>query len=354
MRLTAYAVSTTPDIIQPASSKREWMDSASSKNPYRCLPLSMANSWGWEILSSAKFTATWDGGTGVNSVKVQVHEGTNAPSSHFGEATLTWHSGYLFNTDYPTGLYVMGPPNSPKPNVIPLTGIVETHWLSYTFTMNWRFTQPGSFTMDIGEPYCQIFPIQMNTFDNIQPEIRTLTENEELHDLYWDWNISRQNYMTDRKIPGSSVSDPNIWQKHYFQGKYPPGKVYPEGGKCPYHKTNSGEDVSVHITKPGVREFVNAQTEPFKTTSDYVERTKQFTEKYSNYLKTLNENPTTISNKELNQVVVQRSPEEVEQRIQHYEKLLRDQLKKKMEIHVTPENSNFTTNPFNLKVKNKG
>jgi hypothetical protein len=330
MRLTAYTVSAKQDIIQPASAKRTWMDTAAAKNPYRCLPLSMANSWGWEILSSAKFTATWDGKMGADAVKIQVHEGTNAPTSHFGEGTLTWHTGYLFNTDYPVGLYVMGPTNSPKPNVIPLSGIVETHWLSYSFTMNWRFTQPGSFTVDIGEPYCQIFPVYMNMFDDVQPEIRTLSENEQLYDLYWDWNISRQNYSRERKIPGSAVSSPSTWQKHYFQGKYPAGKIHPTGSKCPFHKTDSDVEVSNHITKPPINNFIDLQTEPFKTTTDYVARTKESDEKYNTYLKTVRETEIlkapsmgTISK---TGTIINRTDEEINERIEYYKQLLKQQI----------------------------
>jgi hypothetical protein len=233
-------------------------------------------------------------------------------------------------------MFVTGAPNYPKPNVIPLSGVVETHWLSYTFTMNWRFTQPGSFTMDIGEPYCQIFPVNMDTFDNIVPEIRTLSEDEEFYDLYWDWNISRANYATERKIPDSSVSNPEIWQKHYFQGKYPPGKIHPEGAKCPFHTNNFGITESVHKTKPNVPEFVDLQSGPFKTVSDYQERTKQSRILYEEHIKKQRE--LEIQNaKSLGAIskipeIINRTPEEIEERIAYYKEILKQQ------IHTNQEN----------------
>jgi hypothetical protein len=321
MKVSAYTVSAKPDIIRSSTSRRDWMDDAAGKNPYRCLPLSMANSWGWEILSSAKFTATWDGGQSADSVKVVVHEGTNPPASHFGDGTLTWHTGYVFKTEYPYGMYVTGAPNAPKPNVMPLSGIVETHWLSYTFTMNWKFIQPGSFTIDIGEPYCQIFPVDMNMFESVVPEIKTLADDEEFYELYWDWNISRQNYMNERSIPTTKESNPGHWQKHYFQGKYPAGKVHPQGAKCPVHKISDDAEVSTHRTKPNVPEFVDVQTAPFTTVPDYYQRTKTSTEKYRQYLNSIqkNTNPSTSA--------VERTPEEVAQRIEYYKQQLRSQIK---------------------------
>lgn len=282
-KLIAYTVTQTPDIIRPANPKREWMDNSNIQYAYRCLPLSMANSWGWEVLSSAKFTVTWNGGQAPHDVVIDVHSGRNPPSSIFGEGTVTWHTGYLFKTQHPIGMYTTGAPNNPKPNTIPLSGIVETNWVPYTFTMNWRFTQPGSFTMEIGEPYCQIFPIDLTTFDEMIPEIRSLHEDKEFHDLYWDWNIARGNFIVESRIPGSGKSQ--SWQKHYIQGKYPAGTVHPEGSRCPVHINESGEVKSMHRTKPNVSEFVDLQIGPFKPVEDYRERRQEVKDKYINHLK---------------------------------------------------------------------
>ncbi len=276
MKLIAYPTTTQPCIIRPANSKREWMDVATNKNPYRCLPLSMANSWGWEIISTAKFTAEWNGGQGPHDVKVTMLDGHTPPSPHFGEGTLTWHSGYTFRTPYPYGLYVTGAPNYPKPNVIPLSGVVETHWLAYTFTMNWRFTQPGTFTMDIGEPFCQIFPVNMDTFDEVEPEIHSMTDDKEFYDRYWDWNISRQEYLTEQNM---GMHDASVWQKHYFQGTNPPDRR-----KCPVHINKDREEKSDHRTKPNVPEFTDKQTTNYKVPDYYQDRLKEVNEKHKLYM----------------------------------------------------------------------
>lgn len=271
MKLTAYAITSNPCIIRPANPKRPWMDSAMNKAPYRCLPLSMANGWGWEILSKAKFIAEWNGGQKPSDVRVTLLEGTGAPDAYFGEGTLTWHSGYMFKTPYPYGVYVTGVPNNPKPNAIPLSGIVETHWLPFSFTMNWRFTQPGQFTMEIGEPYCQIFPIDMNAFDNIEPEIRSLHEPEakELSDLYWDWTYSRQEYSAQQRAGKLAA---NVWQRNYIRGVYPAGVVNEKPAECPFHITDSGEKESNHRTKSNAPEFVDNRIGPFTEPKEHTTR----------------------------------------------------------------------------------
>lgn len=276
MKVIAYPTTTNPPKLVPASSRREWMDVAANKNPYRCLPLSMANSWGWQLLSTSHFIAEWNGGRTAGDIQITHLDGSDHPVTHFGEGTLTWHLGYVFKTEYPYGMYMTGAPNEPSPNIIPLSGLVETHWLPYTSTMNWRFTQPGKFEMKIGQPFCQLYPVDMRLFEDMEePEIRSMSEVEakEFHDLYWEWNISRTEFMSEQRQ--RVTYDPSIWQKNYFQGVHPPdGKR-----KCPVHTTADGEVESTHRTKPNVPNFVNKDEIGFKTPSVYWERIKEIQEK---------------------------------------------------------------------------
>ncbi|MFI4960960.1 MAG: DUF6065 family protein, partial [Hyphomicrobiales bacterium] len=62
MKLTVYIVDGHTVDIRPAPADREWMDNIDQRFAYRCLPLSIANAHGWEILCAAGFTAVWDGG----------------------------------------------------------------------------------------------------------------------------------------------------------------------------------------------------------------------------------------------------------------------------------------------------
>lgn len=90
------------------------------------------------------FSAVWDGGERENAVRIRPDPGTHAPAvSHFGSGTLTFHIPCLFKTDSGTNLFVTGPLNRPKDGIAALTGIIETDWSPYTFTMNWRFTRAG-------------------------------------------------------------------------------------------------------------------------------------------------------------------------------------------------------------------
>ena len=68
--LECFPMSARPPDIVPGRPQRGWMDRFSERHPYRCLPMSMANSSGWELLCPVGFTAEWTGGIGAEDVTV--------------------------------------------------------------------------------------------------------------------------------------------------------------------------------------------------------------------------------------------------------------------------------------------
>src|SRR5438874_3937393 len=62
--------------VRPAPRERRWMEHADEKFPYRCLPLVIANQYGWEILSTHHVRATWDGTSTPQGLYVESLHGT--------------------------------------------------------------------------------------------------------------------------------------------------------------------------------------------------------------------------------------------------------------------------------------
>ena len=144
-KLTAFVIGDAPLIIRPAPLEREWMNATHERFAYRCLPLNIANAHGWELLSPAGFTAGWTGKPGTDAVVIGPDAGTTAPAvSHFGHGILTFHIPALFRTEPGYDLMIQGPINRPKDGLYALSGVVETDWMPFSFTMNWVFTRPGA------------------------------------------------------------------------------------------------------------------------------------------------------------------------------------------------------------------
>jgi hypothetical protein len=223
-KLVAYIMDGHTVQIRPAPLERDWMDATDQRFAYRCLPLNIANSYGWELLCPFGFSARWGGGNSKEAVRVKADAGTQPPAvSHFGHGILTFHVPCLFRTDPGFDLFVTGPINRPKDGIAPLSGIIETDWSSYSFTMNWRFTRANArIRFEPGEPYCHIFPVERGSLERIEPESLPLSQAPDIEREFKLWSESRNSFNIDLQQPGSAAVQER-WQRTYFRGLNPSG-----------------------------------------------------------------------------------------------------------------------------------
>jgi len=222
MKITKYEIY-NPLEIQVPSKKREWMDKTHNAFAYRCLPLTVANGFGWTVINPYKFLVVWNGGKEIKDVIVH-HTNQNSKSivqSHFGSSILTFNLGFLINTDLKHNLYVKGPANNPKRGISPLEGIIETDWLPFTFTMNWKITEENyPITFEEGEPICTFFPFERHYMEQWEPEIKNIKDNPSLNKKYEEWFTSRNIYNSTLSTNG------NKGQRDYLHGQTKDGEKF--------------------------------------------------------------------------------------------------------------------------------
>lgn len=230
MKLIAYRLSDGAAEPIPGRATREWMDRSVQKFAYRCLPLRVANTHGWDICADTDFEARWDGAADIGAVQIRTKAGGRViPSSHFGEGVLTIQFDWLFRTEPDNvGLWATGPPNWPKDGIAPLSGLIETAWSPFTFTMNWVFTRPGKWVrFEVGEPLCFIFPLDYVAIENTTTEVRAIEDDPTLSAAYEAWKISRNDFNA-RLNAGCPVAISEKWQRDYFTGRDPSMGKRPE------------------------------------------------------------------------------------------------------------------------------
>jgi hypothetical protein len=232
MQLECFTTMAEPPRMAPGRPERAWMDAFTGRAPYRCLPMTMANTTGWELLCPFAFTAEWNGGAGIDAIRITPDAPVKNPGrivmSHFACGTLTFHTGYLFRTQPGWAVLAGGPPNQVKHGIQPLTGLVETDWLPFPFTMNWLFTAPGRIRFEKDEPFCFISVVEHGKLERFEPVIRTLESEPELKHEYEAWSASRAEFNQQLKA-GDPETLKRSWQKFYFRGERL------EGGKAPAH-----------------------------------------------------------------------------------------------------------------------
>ena len=235
-KLECYPMASRPPDIVPGRPQRGWMDRFADRHAYRCLPLSMANCTGWELLCPVGFTAEWNGGTQTSDITLTPDhpfpDFQDFVKSHFSHGVLTFHPGYLFRTPEGWSMWVMGPPNHIKDGIQPLIGLVETDWLPFPFTMNWMMTRPGEVRFERGEPFCFITLMQDKPLEEFDVVQRRLEADDALRDQYEAWRRQRDgfNKAVARQEPEATKE---AWQRYYFRGELPD-----ETGPAPKAHTN--------------------------------------------------------------------------------------------------------------------
>ncbi len=209
--------------IRPALATRDWMDATPQSVAYRCLPLNIANAHGWEVLCATGFEAVWNGDPGKVDITITPTDGgdkADLPISLFGSGLLTFHVNGLFRTPPGWNLWIGGSPNRPKDGIAALTGVVDTDWSPYSFTMNWRFTRPHhKIRFEAGEPFCFVFPVQRATLEAVQPRFEDMACEPELQAHFRAWSASRNEFNADMTKPESRHLLPaETWQKRYYRG----------------------------------------------------------------------------------------------------------------------------------------
>jgi hypothetical protein len=231
--------------------KRDWMDESPSKFAYRCLPLTIANQTGWHVYNPVGFTATWRGGRGPDGVQFLFDSNPALwmkwINNQFGEGIITWNTPFLFRTK-PIGsrLLVCGPANYFKDGIQPLTALIESDWMTMSFTMNWKMTAVNApIRFEVGEPLFQAIPIATDVCTDLEQADVTyqmLSDDPAVSQAYREWSEGR-NKFHEKKRAGEVK--PDGWQKDYFQGKDASGraaapqhktKVVPPAIKYPYRK----------------------------------------------------------------------------------------------------------------------
>jgi hypothetical protein len=207
--------------IVPLTAKRKWMTESKEKYAYKCLPLNIANQYGFAVLSPADFTLDWWGGKNGGEVDFEIKSDDPDLADHFhsyfGEGTFTLHVDFVLKTPEGFSTYLRGVPNQAKHGVVPLDAIVETDWLTFTFTYNFILTEPGIYSFKKDEPLFCFFPIERNTVENFKLREARMEDDPNFLESF-------ENYAKERnRLKEKDRSSPNPMGKPTFQHFYRDG-----------------------------------------------------------------------------------------------------------------------------------
>jgi hypothetical protein len=230
--------------IRPAKATREWMDNTPARYAYRCIPLTAANTMGWEILNPVDVELLWTGSEGGDQIQIRASQPDPfAPVPHFGSGTATWYVPFLFRTPPDYGLMISGPANHDKQHIVPLDAFVRSDWVPFPFTMNWRITTPNQVVkFKAGEPICRIMPYPLALLNDMELELHDMQEDPVFMQKVKHWEQQRHvNYQQQKQAEqqwakeGYKPDMRDLWNSQYAKGKGGEEAVVPHQNifKCP-------------------------------------------------------------------------------------------------------------------------
>jgi len=196
----------SPPLIQQSRLKRDWMDATYNKHAYQCLPMTVANVYGWELILEEDLVVQWDGGNTppvilsgerTSSGRVQ------AISSIIGMISI--NMGWVINTEEGYNTWISGSPNYFLDGAVPLTATIPSYWWPDESQMNWKITKIGEpVTFAAGIPFCFF-----NIYDN------SVLENVEIiqSNLWTDPKLVAARMKYGEMKAKNNVEKPWTWTK---------------------------------------------------------------------------------------------------------------------------------------------
>jgi hypothetical protein len=213
--------------------KRDWF----TPHFYKCLPLSIGNMQGFIFSLPYTITVFWNGGDSMEDIDIKYYDDFNKyknynfihPSSEFGSGILTFHFPLTLKTPPGINLMTIAPPNFPLPGLSPMTGVVESDNIRFTFTLNLKIDLPNTFItikpdypligmIPIPRYFCDSFELKnaYDVFDSniIKEEIDVIEEHTQKRSknrtnydrLYYTGKDIRQNKFKEHQLPKKNKS----------------------------------------------------------------------------------------------------------------------------------------------------
>lgn len=204
-------------LIQQSRVKRDWMDETYNKHAYQCLPMTVANVYGWEFVLEEDLVVQWDGGNTsptIISGETTSSGRVQAVSSIIGIISI--HTGWVINTEDGYNTWLTGSPNYFVDGAAPLTATIPSYWWPDESQMNWKITKIGEpVTFAAGTPFCFFNIYDNSVLENVEIVQSSLWSDPELL-------ASRQKYGEIKAK--NNIENPWTWTKGIRTGLDADGK----------------------------------------------------------------------------------------------------------------------------------
>ena len=219
---TEYPDNDISKYVEKLDITRDWFTSRF----YKCLPLTIANTYGFSVKADFDFSAIWSGAqdrestviSGIKENKILYPK----VESRFGSGIITLSYPFQLKTPAGVNLMTINPPNIVIPNVTVMSGVIETDNTRTFFTFNLKLQKPNVETYFPKQtPLSSFIPIQRRYADSFDlVDYQTLVSEEEYtEELQASLDFAYRRGELEKESPGKVSRD-------YYVGRDVYGNIF--------------------------------------------------------------------------------------------------------------------------------
>lgn len=199
MKLSLYLHSSFDKRLAPVAASRykEWWEdnNATANHARHCLPLAMANSLGYYILSPGTFKVRWNGDIKQRAEIIPIDRSSHFEvDNHAAFGSFTVQPKFIPRTYIPGDfVFIKGIPNDRRRDYVCMEACVEAWWNPGYFGLVFMLNTPGEFTVYMGQPLAQMFVYRSVTAN---AELDIIEEDHPGHKA-WAQRRYRPEYVKD-------------------------------------------------------------------------------------------------------------------------------------------------------------
>ena len=194
----------SPEIKQ-SRIKRDWMDETHNKHAYQCMPMTVANVNGWEIIMQEDLVVQWDGGNNIVEVLSGGEQSGRIVAHPSMVGIISLSMGWAIGTEEGYNTFITGSPNYFPSGAVPLSASLPSSWWPDESQMNWKITKIGEpVIFPAGSPFCFFNIYEESLLSSVEFEIENLWDKPKLIE-------SRMKY-SDMKMK-NNTENPWTWTK---------------------------------------------------------------------------------------------------------------------------------------------
>jgi len=189
--------------IKQTRLNRDWMDETWQKHAYRCFPVQLGNTIGYELSLPVDLSFKWNGIFNENQNNVELLKGRKYAYTGRGHATVSIKTGIIFQTPKNISMLQIPVPNMFRDDFQAFTTVMSTSWYWQELPSAIRILKPEQeITIKAGEPYAVIVPVSLGMMQDTELKLidmefwETDPEYNRLRNEAFE-EIRKQNKWTD-------------------------------------------------------------------------------------------------------------------------------------------------------------